>query len=58
MNDEYKKVSFRISKEIYDKICLIASSDYLSLSAYIRKELEKSLDSNIIKDEEIRRCEY
>ena len=43
MEKQYKKVSFRIDTSIYDDIASEAERQYLSVSAYIRKQLEKEL---------------
>ena len=43
MDKQYKKVSFRIDTSIYDDIASEAERQYLSISAYIRKQLEKEL---------------
>lgn len=43
MDKQYKKVSFRIDTSIYDDIASEAERQYLSVSAYIRKQLEKEL---------------
>lgn len=44
MEKQYKKVSFRIDTTIYNDIAREAERQYLSVSAYIRKQLEKELN--------------
>ena len=43
MEKEYKKVSFRLDANTYNDLCKQAEYQYLSVSAYIRKFLEKEL---------------
>ena len=43
MEKQYKKVSFRIDNAVYNDIANEAERQYLSVSAYIRKQLEKEL---------------
>ena len=43
MDKQYKKVSFRIDASIYNDIVNEAERQYLSVSAYIRKQLENQL---------------
>lgn len=43
MEKEYKKVSFRLDANTYNDLCKQAEYQYLSISAYIRKFLEKEL---------------
>lgn len=45
---EYKKISFRVDKDTYNRLQSYAKKEYLSLSAYIRKYL----DLQITKEEE------
>lgn len=51
MEKQYKKVSFRIDTSIYDDIASEAERQYLSVSAYIRKQLEKELYQEDSKNE-------
>ena len=43
-NETYKKVSFRLDTRTFNELQLQAKSDYLSISAYIRKLLDKELN--------------
>ena len=43
MEKEYKKVSFRVDVNTYYDLFNEAERQYLSVSAYIRKQLEKEL---------------
>ncbi len=45
---EYKKISFRVDEDTYNRLSSYAKKEYLSLSAYIRKYL----DLQITKEEE------
>ena len=42
-NETYKKVSFRLDTRTFNELQLQAKSGYLSISAYIRKLLDKEL---------------
>ena len=46
---EYKKISFRVNSKTFDDLQKEATKEYLSLSAYIRKLLDKELYSNDIQ---------
>ena len=51
MEKQYKKVSFRIDTSIYNDIAREAERQYLSVSAYIRKQLEKELNQEDLQNE-------
>ena len=50
-NETYKKVSFRLDTRTFNDLQLQAKSDYLSISAYIRKLLDKELYQEANKNE-------
>lgn len=43
MDKEFKKVSFRIDVDTFNDLQQEAEKQYLSVSAYIRKQLDKEL---------------
>lgn len=51
MKTEYKKVSFRMNATTVSELQKIAEKEYLSLSAYIRKQLEDSLQKEVKTNE-------
>ena len=44
---KYKKISFRVDETTFDELQNVADSEYLSLSAYIRKILMKQLQQEV-----------
>lgn len=42
-NEQYKRLSFRLSSDTFDDLQKEAELQYLSVSAYIRKVLDKEL---------------
>lgn len=54
---EYKKISFRVDEETYNKLQEYAKGEYLSLSAYIRKYLDLQLYKEDRKNELLRAVE-
>ena len=54
---EYKKISFRVDEETYNKLQEYAKGEYLSLSAYIRKDLDLQLYKEENKNELLRAVE-
>ncbi len=51
---EYKKISFRVDEDTYNKLQEHAKMQYLSLSAYIRKNLDLQLEKKINNYETLR----
>lgn len=45
MDNEHKKVSFRMDVDTYNRLQEVAKEKYLSVSAYIRKTIDKSIES-------------
>ena len=48
---EYKTISFRVDEDTYNTLQLYAKSNYLSLSAYIRKCLDDQINKESINNE-------
>lgn len=49
--EEYKRISFRVDEDTYNKLHTCAKLNYLSVSAYIRKCLDLQLQKEDLNHE-------
>ena len=51
MSNEHKKVSFRIDVETFDRLKEVAQKNYLTVSAFIRKTIDKCIEREVHDNE-------